>query len=67
MRPISELTFEHGQVVLRCAWNPSLVAAGSLLINGMVSINASNAYYHTYMFTHFVPVSEIAQLQEAGK
>ena len=67
MRPISELTFEHGPVLLRSKFRPTCWASGSMLADGTIGIVYSTSRYRPDYFTHFLPISEIAQLQEAGK
>ena len=67
MRPISELTFEHGACLLRMAFDANRYAVGSLTAGGWISAEMSEMESPLYYFTHFLPLSEIAQLQEAGK
>jgi hypothetical protein len=64
---MSELKFEHGAVILRCAWNPSVYALGSLNAVGGIAIHVSGVTQQAAMFTHFLPLSEIAHLLAVSK
>ena len=67
MRPISELTFEHGACLLRMAFDADRYAVGSLTAGGWISVEFCEGDWGLVYFSHFLPLSEIAQLQEAGK
>jgi hypothetical protein len=65
MKPISELTFEHGKVIVGYKvaghW---YIGVGSLLVNGRIGIAFSGEQHEKNLFTHFLPLSEIEQLKE---
>lgn len=65
MRPISELTFEHGPCLLRTAFDADRLTVGCLTTDGRISVEFSESDWGLVYFTEFVPLSEIAQLQEA--
>ena len=67
MRPISELTFEHGKVLLRFRGPKPDYGIGGLCSDGFVRFRGEDHAWSVTSFTHFLPISEIAQLQEAGK
>ena len=69
MTPISELTFEHGLVLLRRTGigGSREDDLGALCVDGNVRIKRSSYAYSRTYFDLFLPLSEIAQLQEASK
>jgi hypothetical protein len=64
MRPISELRFSHGQVLLKFHGAISY-DLGCILDNGYIQLKYfSGAVFIRSRFAGFLPPSEIAQLQE---
>jgi hypothetical protein len=62
MRPISELRFEHGKVLLLSLAGD--LVTGSMTTSGMIAISFCSVQFLDECFVSFLPLSEIAQLQE---